>query len=864
MVFKDIAGKWQERWKDRFNARAEPGAKKFFVTAPFPYPNSLLSVEASRSLVIADVIARYKRMDGYNVLYPLGFQYTGSPIMSTAEAIRRSDRDVVEKFVSDGIPEEEVVKLNSPQRLADFFSSQIERDCESLGLSIDWSRKFTTQDPAFESFVKWQYKKLFRMGLVEPRDDYLPYCPNDGYTVGMHDTKGYVDPEVYEMTVIMFRGQKFSFPVSTVRPELILGACAILLNPSSSYSIVEESGRKMVMSSRAAYKLSFQKNIRVLGEITPQELEGENAVNPLTGEDIHVVLSDHVEPSVGTGVTIAAPAHEPLDYIALSRLKREFNMVPVISTQGLGEYPGADAAEAGTVDEAELVEFVESIRREEYYRGRIREDVAKRIRRELSELADDIAGKPVPEARQSIISMLKRLGVLDRVWDLANGPVYCRCGSEIVVKHFTSQWFIKYSDKEWKRKTLETLTEIKVFPENMKKDLKQRVEGSRDVPIARPRGMGPKIPWDNTQVFDSLSDSTLYTAFYTISNLVRTEMDDRFWESVFSGSGPESQEFRYWYPLDMRQTGSYLLLNHIPYMMFHHAALMPDYLPRAVSVNGTVRVRRRRDYPVRDLISKFGPDPVRSVLVGSAIMTQDIDLDEKSMQGVVNNLERLFQAWTSPLPIEKRSSDLDGWISSLFRYAIEKVREAYDRMDLYRVVQLTLKDALEWYRFYMEMAEFPNNELLRKIKSIWIRLSAPVIPFMAEEAWARGNFSSSLVSEEHFPTPQELEWSPIDLARGEYMRRVLEVVHSLSKKHRGTRAIIIVERGPPPSTLPEYVLRALSSVPFDELEAARWSRKFIVKATSLDVEVYNIWEVIEDPFGKKKEVSPWKPGVIIM
>jgi leucyl-tRNA synthetase len=138
---------------------------KFFITAAYPYPNGAIHIGHGRTYLIADVLARFHRHFGRRVLYPMGFHYTGTPILTIAEVIAAGDKTVIEEYMEIyDVPEEEIKKMGDPLYLARYFHLQSKRAMEAFGLSIDWTREFTTIDPEYQRFIQWQFEKLRKKG----------------------------------------------------------------------------------------------------------------------------------------------------------------------------------------------------------------------------------------------------------------------------------------------------------------------------------------------------------------------------------------------------------------------------------------------------------------------------------------------------------------------------------------------------------------------------------------------------------------------------------------------------------------------------------------------------------------------------
>ncbi|MEM2528337.1 MAG: class I tRNA ligase family protein, partial [Ignisphaera sp.] len=122
--FVELAIKWNSKWlKERaFEANPDKDTKKFFITAAFMYPNGPIHIGHGRTYLIADIIARFKRLQGYNTLFPMGFHYTGTPIISMAEAIANGDRELIELFKDIyEVPESDIERMSDPLHLARYF-----------------------------------------------------------------------------------------------------------------------------------------------------------------------------------------------------------------------------------------------------------------------------------------------------------------------------------------------------------------------------------------------------------------------------------------------------------------------------------------------------------------------------------------------------------------------------------------------------------------------------------------------------------------------------------------------------------------------------------------------------------------------
>ena len=186
---------WQGEWKKDQTFFSNPDdRKKFFITVPWPYTSGPLHVGHGRTYAIADIIARYKRLTGFNVLFPIGFHESGTPIGAISDKIANGDkktRDMYREYVSRYESPEKVDKVletfTDPEKVASYFADRITMDFDRLGISIDWRRKFRSIDPPYRKMVEWQFRKLYSLGKIKKGKHALLFSPDEGNPVGEDD-----------------------------------------------------------------------------------------------------------------------------------------------------------------------------------------------------------------------------------------------------------------------------------------------------------------------------------------------------------------------------------------------------------------------------------------------------------------------------------------------------------------------------------------------------------------------------------------------------------------------------------------------------------------------------------------------------
>ncbi len=855
---KEISRKWMRYWEEKglYKADPVPGKKKFYLTAAYPYPNAPLHMGHGRTYLIPDVIARYKRMRGYNVLFPMAFHFTGTPILTMSEAIAKGDKDLIKEFIEvHGVPPEDIEELKTPFGMAGYFRERAREDMKKYLLSIDWRREFTTVDPEYKAFITWQFLKLKEKGYVIQGTHPVGWCPVHQSPVGMHDTKGDVEPEIQEFTLIYFEDEEgLLYPAATLRPETVYGVTNMWVNPSADYVIVEVDGKRMILSKQATFKLKFQKNnVKEIGIVKPESLLGKRVRNPITGKWVPILPSEFVDPSTGTGVVMSVPAHAPYDYAALKDVfrenihekygvsRKELELLPLINLEGYTKFPARYVVEKTGIESAREKEKLDTVTKEvylnEHNRGVMRKDILSLIDtisvgEDIVELTKEIAGQPVKEIRDKLIEWMRNKGIGDVFYEIANKPVYCRCGTEIVVKVLENQWFIDYENEEWKnkvRKALEKTTEI--TPPDYKQWFEHTIGWLKKRACARSRGLGTPLPWDKDWIIESLSDSTIYMAFYTVIHKIRKyklkpeQLTKEFWDYIFLAEGSPTfveektgihkeileelrKEFEYWYPLDNRHSGKDLVPNHLTFMLFNHTALFPQHhWPRRIVVNGHIMIEGQKMskslgnfIPLYKAIDKDGPNTLRLALLYSSEIGNDSNYTRELVEASSAKLQRihsLVKTFSGENTSEAKTEDIDvtdKWLLSRIRRRIIAATKA---LDDYRLRDATIQvfSMIEQdIRQYLMEKKEPNRNVMDKVITTWIKMMAPFTPGFAEELWHlyKGEEADSIFTES-WPSEEEYEKYPVEELTFLYIEKIMNDINNIKRvTKREPKEIVIV------------------------------------------------------------------------
>lgn len=796
MNWQDMEQRWQDAWQKAGIFEVNPDARpKKLITVAYPYPNSPQHLGHGRTYTIADIHARFWRMRGYNVLFPMGFHYTGTPILGMARRVADSDPDIMDGLENIyKVPPDAIQSFTDPLSIADYFSDEIEQGMKEMGYSVDWRRRFTTIHPAYKKFVAWQINSLRRKGLIKQGSHPVGWCPVDCNPVSQHDTLGDVEPEFTEYTMIKFRVRKrYSILAATLRPETIYGVTNMWVNPDVSYGMWRKGNETWVMTEECAHKLAHQGHtLRHYGDIPGQELVGTRVRSP-TGRYIRVLPAKFVKPDTGTGIVMSVPAHAPFDYAALRVIDPEgkISSRPVIQVAGYGDDPAAQICQdLDITDNAALEKATETLYNKEFYSGVMREN------------CDRFSGMKVAECRDLVRHWLMTSKGARTLIEL-NDEVRCRCGAKCLVKILEEQWFLDYGDTSWKEKAHSCLDAMEITPPDLLGEFHNVVDWLRERACARQRGLGTRLPWDADWIVESLTDSTIYTAFYIIMKFVNNrsidadKMDDAFFDYVFLGKGKPPteasrvarEEFLYYYPVDARHSGRDLVPNHLTFFVMNHTALFENrHWPRRIVVNGSVLMDGKKMsksmgniLPLRGAIREHGADPIRLGIAMSSELLQDADIRLESVSGMGAKLEKMITECTGDMddmPYNETPEDV--WMISRLYSTVKSVTHNMERMRMREALHdilYGLERDMQWYgrRLKALNREIPP-QVTREMFGVRARLLAPFAPHAAEEMWrALGN--TTLVSASAWPDIRHIDESAIH--DEDYLASVLDDISNI-------------------------------------------------------------------------------------
>ncbi|RQD79610.1 MAG: leucine--tRNA ligase [Methanocalculus sp. MSAO_Arc1] len=777
------------------------GKEKCYINVAYPYPSGAMHVGHGRTYIVPDVIARFWRMRGRQVLYPMAFHVTGSPVIGISKRIARGDEQTISLYRDVyNVPRDILSKFSDPLAIVEHFSDEYERVMRRVGLSIDWRRRFTTIIPQYSKFIEWQFHHLYLQNRVVKGEHPVKYCPQCENPVGDHDLLEGDAAEIVKFIFVHFQADGFLIPCATLRPETIYGVTNLWINPGVRYVTALVDGTTWLLSREAADKLALQKHdVEITGEMAGSDLVDTTVTHPLSGE-VRILPADFVDPDMGSGIVMSVPAHAPYDYIALADLQADglytdIKPVPLIRVDGYGEIPAMEAVlRRGIKNQLDpaMDEITQEVYAAEFSRGK------------LLPLCGVHAGKSVRSAREDLAEVMER--EYESIWfyDFDQQPVVCRCGSRAYVRILDDQWFLTYSDPEWKREVHDQVEKVAFVPPEVRVEFDRTVDWLKDWACTRRVGLGTKVPWDPDWLIEPLSDSTVYMAYYTIAHKISAipaeKLTPAVFDYIFLGRGnPEGveqatldelrAEFLYWYPYDYRFSAKDLISNHLTFQLFHHRAIFPDELqPKGMVVFGMglldgakMSSSKGNVFLLDDAADEFGADTVRMFLVGSAEPWQDFDWRNELVLSTKKQIER-FVGYVNDHTAHGDGGDMDHWLASRLQQRIARTTEALELFQTRQALQeayFGIESDLKWYRRRLP-ANTPGGAVLRDVASAWVRLLAPIIPFTCEELW-QGLGESGSVSFAEWPVSRpDLIRPDLELAE-ELTGRTIEDIESIQK-----------------------------------------------------------------------------------
>ncbi len=713
--FKEIEKKWQNKWEEADCFHAENGSSKpkFYAMIEFPYPSGAgLHVGHPRSYTALDIIARKRRMQGYNVLYPIGWDAFGLPTENYAIKNKIHPKIVTEKNIAN-----------------------FKRQLKMLGFSFDWDREINTTDPNYYKWTQWIFLKLFEHGLAYKQEMPINWCT--GCKVGLSneevvngvcercgsevvqrrksqwmlkiteyaqrliddlDDVDYIEKvktqqrnwigrsEGAEVTFKLTTGDEMV--VYTTRCDTLFGATYVVLSPE--HDLVAkllpqlENAQEVEEYIKMASKKSEFERTELAKEKTGAMLKGVYAINPVNGAKLPVWISDYVLVTYGTGAIMAVPAHDSRDW----EFAKKFNM-PII----------------------EVVSGGKNVQEEAYtdvYKGNMVN-------------SGFLNGLPVKEAIPTMIKWLEEKGLgkrkvnfklrdwvfsRQRYWGEPIPLVYCeKCG------------WVAIPEEELPLK----LPEIETFEpgENGESPLAKATDW---IETTCPHCHGKAKR--ETDTMPQWAGSSWYFLRY---------MDPHNNDALAS-----EEALRYWSPVDWYNGGMEHTTLHLLYSRFWHKFLydigvVPTKEPYKIRTShgmilgeNNEKMSKSRGNVVNpdDVVNEFGADAFRTYEMFIGAFDQSTPWSQQGLKGCYKFMERVWNLQDMLVDDDSISPELEKSVHK----TIKKVGEDYERMKFNTAIAAMMSLVNEFYKL---------ERVTKGEYKILITLLNPVAPHMTEELWAK-------------------------------------------------------------------------------------------------------------------------------
>jgi len=707
-----------------------------------------------------------------------------------------------------GMEDKEIAKFGDPDHWLEHFPPLCHRDCRKMGLHVDWRRSFITTDknPFYDSFVRWQFVRLKERNKIKFGKRYTIFSPRDGQPCMDHDRSSGegVGPQEYlliKMKVTSalagplapFTGKKVFLVAATLRGETMYGQTNCWVRPDMRYVAIGTTKDEVwVCSPRAARNLAYQGftpedgKENILAELKGQDILGLALSAPLSVNPVIYTLPMlTIKEDKGTGVVTSVPSDSPDDWAALRDLANKqpfrekygitdemvlpFQPVPIINVPGFGDLCAVTVVDQLKIqsqnDRDKLAEAKELVYLKGFYEGTM--------------LVGEHKGKKVEVAKPLIKDMLVASGEAVTYME-PEKVIISRSGEECVVA-LCDQWYLDYGEEEWRAKAAKAVEMMNCFSDEVRKNFNSTLGWLREHACSRTYGLGSRLPWDQAWLIESLSDSTIYMAYYTVAHLLQggsytgtegpnvlgitaEQMTPEVWDHIFLGA-PKPQtsipvaaldkmkrEFSYWYPMDLRVSGKDLVPNHLTYAVYNHVAIWPeeDKWIRGIRANGHLLLNSEKMskstgnfMTLADAIETFSADGMRLALADSGDSVEDANFVTGVADAGILRLYTLIE-WVKEMLADGavlRDSQ-DTFHDVVFRSEMNKLlletEQNYDG--------LLFKEALRTGFFSMQSARDKYRELCGEVgmsKPLVMQfiewqalLLSPVCPHVCDHLWS--------------------------------------------------------------------------------------------------------------------------------
>lgn len=811
-----IEDKWQQLWSQKkvFEPKIDKSKSKYFGTVAYPYANSVAHIGHGRAYTIADVYLRYQRLLGKIVLQPLGFHISGTPVLAVADGVKNNNpktlkqvRDAVSDYVYDKKRQDELIKtFCDPKNIADFFSHTWEGSLNSIGISIDWSRQFSTGEAIYNKFIEWQYSKLKEKGLLKQGKYPILYSAFYENAVGEDDID---DGDIDKVSISYMVGIKFKIVgtdeyilCATLRPDALFGATNLWVKPDMNLVKLKVNNEIWIVSKKAQVKVEHQfENVEWIADLKGEELLDKKVIAPLIDKEIPIYKSEFSKEDHGTGIVYSSPADSPHDYIDLfETLYPNKSLSEFIDKEPLRLNPITETFDkkGKKINYKFDIPAYDVLIKNKIYNSKNNEDKLEEIKQSLYKEAH-FGAKMINAGEFDNLPLKNNIGadrVKEKLFEKQLGVNFyetsrrakTRGGDDVIVANIQGQWFLDYSNRDVKNKALDLLNSADFYPINLKETQRGYIEWANLRPCARKRGLGTQIPYDRDWIIEPLSDSTIYQVLYMISHLIRKydinpeELTFEFFDYIYLNKGTfndviknncintdfvklAKEEVDYWNNVDLRYVGMPHMSNHLNFLIYHYSLIFPRVKWPKMIVTGSLMMRdgkkisksKGNGTPLFRIKNIYGADLYRLYIITNS--NYDVEMDFKEEE--ILQLEKKFEKFK--LLIKDSVSSLDKsyddfsttnkWLISKFYSRVKEYFSFFNDFRIREAFIVILYEFLNDISYHERRTSLDETlEVIKFISQDYVQLMTPVVPHICEELNEKIGKNNEFVSLQSFNT----------------------------------------------------------------------------------------------------------------
>jgi len=703
------------------------------------------------------------------------------------------------------VPEEEIHEFANTQKWLDYWPPIARNDLNRLGMAIDWRRTFVTTDvnPYYDAFIKWQFNQLNKKGKIGFGQMMCVYSTASEANCADHDRTEGEGVTAQEYTLVKLELQKpypqeliqlfashktekdnkfdadsmtVYLPAATLRPETMYGQTNAFLKPDGEYAVYIMNDKEIFICSQhsannMAYQYIFgeyqgktfdtpkvQLDERLVGTIEGEKFFGKKVNAPLTPyKSVYLFPLTTILMDKGTGVVTSVPSDAPTDYatfMEIKQYKREYYAKTYgITDDMVKDYEVIDIININDENSgintnciAKLLCEREKVTTHKDVKLPLLKDEAYRLGFDRGVMiVGEYKGQPIKEVKELSKKDLIKAGIA-LAYSEPESRVVSRLG-DVCVCALLDQWFLKYGEESWQKQIHDHVANDNTFNSynaQIKNKLIATIAWLQRWGCSRAFGLGTRLPFDDNFLIESLSDSTIYMAYYTIVQILQggtltgTQPNDEerdqgmvspavsiddlnddlfdyiFFEGEYDASKVKvsqelcdsmRREFEFWYPHDLRVSGKDLLQNHLVMSLYNHAAIWDartDRMPGGYYANGLLMINNQKmskstgNFLTLDqAIDKYGSDAVRFGLAAAGDSLEDANFTHDTAQNSIAKLtlaSGVFEEHYIKYIKEGkyRTGELQFWdrvALKRFQSALDRIKFAYDSMLMIDVIR---------------------------------------------------------------------------------------------------------------------------------------------------------------------------------